>query len=369
MYVPILQGLDPLLFLRPSRFDIRGIVGGKSYPCRRGRDALWWGIRSLGIKCGENVLLPASLCGAILQPFLSCGISIKYYPLDRSLRYQVDEIEARIDGRTKAVYLIHYFGFPQDPVPLKAFCRDRGLWLIEDCALSLMGRANGELLGSYGSISIFSLRKFLPVPDGGYLRINDPELHPDMCGRTPGDPGALIRCLKVLARHYGMKGLLPMRLLSAMSPPAGDINDDQPEAEDERYDLRMSALSMAIVSRIALEEVVRARRRNFTFWVDRAPDLPGLTLLYPSLPDGIVPYSCPVLVQRKELLVEGLLREGIHLEAPVNAPFYRARNVLSVNERFDDVEYLSQHTVALPVHQSLGIPFLEEVFKRIKRLL
>ena len=41
--------------------------------------------------------------------------------------------------------------------------------LIEDCAHAFFGQVNGRPLGDYGDYAVASVRKFLPVFDGGYL--------------------------------------------------------------------------------------------------------------------------------------------------------------------------------------------------------
>jgi perosamine synthetase len=92
------------------------------------------------------------------------------------------------------VLVVHYFGFPQPIVKIKEFCKERGLYLLEDCAHVLQGRTEeGIVLGTSGDISIFSWRKFLPVYDGGQLVINNPALKLD----TPWDTGSPLFTLKI----------------------------------------------------------------------------------------------------------------------------------------------------------------------------
>jgi len=45
----------------------------------------------------------------------------------------------------------------------------KGLLLIEDCAQALLSKFGESPLGSFGDVAIFSIRKTLPVPDGGAL--------------------------------------------------------------------------------------------------------------------------------------------------------------------------------------------------------
>src|SRR5207245_6549749 len=67
------------------------------------------------------------------------------------------------------LYLIHYVGFPGPVQELSVACRARRLLLIEDCAQALLSNCAERPLGSFGDVAIFSIRKTLPVPDGGAL--------------------------------------------------------------------------------------------------------------------------------------------------------------------------------------------------------
>src|SRR5204862_512234 len=69
----------------------------------------------------------------------------------------------------RVLYVIHYLGWPQPILELRELCKERGIVLIEDCALSLLSQFNGRPLGTFGDYSVFCLYKTLPVPNGGML--------------------------------------------------------------------------------------------------------------------------------------------------------------------------------------------------------
>src|SRR5206468_9823577 len=80
-----------------------------------------------------------------------------------------DVLAALCDRRPRALLLIHFIGWPQPVSIVERMCRDRGILLIEDCALSLLSEAGGRPLGSFGDWSVFCLSKTLPVPNGAVL--------------------------------------------------------------------------------------------------------------------------------------------------------------------------------------------------------
>ena len=72
--------------------------------------------------------------------------------------------------RTRALYVIHPFGWPQPLKEIDAWRREQGLLLIEDCALALFSSsADGSPIGSTGDVSVFSFPKSLATPDGGAI--------------------------------------------------------------------------------------------------------------------------------------------------------------------------------------------------------
>ena len=59
----------------------------------------------------------------------------------------------------KAILITHFLGFPQPIDEIKRICNERNLFLIEDCAHAFLSSYNGNPLGSYGDIAVFSLLK------------------------------------------------------------------------------------------------------------------------------------------------------------------------------------------------------------------
>ena len=140
------------------------------------RNALYHGLRSLTIQPGDEVLVPAFHCTTVVEPVIQSGAKVVYYNVQRDCSLDLAELQSKINDKTKALLTIHFFGKPQPMKNLRRLCRDSGLYLIEDCAHILVSGYPREGLGTHGDFSIFSLRKFFPIYDGGQLIINNPEL-------------------------------------------------------------------------------------------------------------------------------------------------------------------------------------------------
>lgn len=372
MYIPTLQTLPLNIIFKKDVSDIADILGKNVITFRYGRDAIWWGLKILDIKEWENVLMPASFCDAVIQPFLSLDINIKLYQLDKKLNYNIEEIKRKIDENTRAIYIIHYFGFPQNINPIRRLCDEEKLFLIEDCAHSFLGKYQGRLLGSYGDISIFSLRKFLPVPDGGCLKIN----RTFKCFPVPElngwDVKSALTTIKLLSKELAMRNIIPLKSIKKMwsflnLPKSTPVFNPSENEDKYSYNMKMSFFSENIIKKLNMEEIVRKRTNNYDYWLSNINTLPNFTPIYPYLPEGVNPYSFPVMVEERDRLLKRLEIEGI--EPAFNPPFYNLKNLLNKEERFEDSEYIAERLISLPVHQSLNPDLLEKVRRRMVKVL
>src|SRR5262249_14275549 len=101
-------------------------------------------------------------------------LQVDFYSTKRDCTVDLLDIIGRITPTTRALLVVHYFGFPQGIHELREICKRHQIALIEDCAHVLCGDIDGQPLGSFGDAAIFSWRKFLPIYDGGELVINRP---------------------------------------------------------------------------------------------------------------------------------------------------------------------------------------------------
>lgn len=346
------------------------------------RNAIYQGLRALEVKPGENVLVPSYHCTSVVEPILQYGAEAKFYNIGFDLKPDLNEVESKIDPRTRALLAIHYFGFPQPIVEIKTFCRERGLYLIEDCAHVLNGRtAEGIPLGVCGDISIFSWRKFLPLCDGGQLVINNPALRLD----DHWDAGGMLFALKIAKNLFdklledsnvaflnwlGKLSHVPSSMLQSLAGANGygsalkSVNSYDLQFDLASARLKMSRLSHYIMRNIDLKEVAEARRDNYRVLAQGIEELAAVRPLYRLLPRNVVPWVFPLLVETSKDMHRKLRQRGIpatnwsgviHPSLPV--------------ERFPDSRFLYDNLIFLPVHQSLGNRDLEAMLFVLREVL
>jgi dTDP-4-amino-4,6-dideoxygalactose transaminase len=142
-----------------------------------GTDALVIGLRSLGVRPGDEVLVPAFGFIACAEAVSAVGAVPVFVDVDaRTLNVDPGELRLKVTGRTRGVIAIHLYGQAAAMDELLEQSAALGLWLLEDAAQALGGRHRRGKLGSLGraaAISFFPTKNLGACGDGGMLATDD----------------------------------------------------------------------------------------------------------------------------------------------------------------------------------------------------
>ncbi len=338
---------------------------------RYGRDALWAALEYLQIGPEHEVLLPASLCDVVLVPFIKRNIAIQYYDLNHYLEPDTNEIEARITNKTHAIYVNHYLGRPTNLVEIRKICDRHQLSLIEDCAHALGGSDSTGPLGSTGDVAIFSYRKSLLIPDGGGLKINatnQPFL--EIITEKPSFLFALKSMVRMLVLGLASHGFLP---LASWKRRTSNLDryltvEDTLSASDWSAPIEISNFSRKHINKMDVESMGKTRRDNYQFWQKNIPLISGCRALFPPLQEGHVPYSFPLLTQRRDELIRHLYTKGIYLEPTIGPVYRNIDRLTNPDENFAHIETIAEEMISLPVHQALNPLQRDHILRVIQQM-
>jgi perosamine synthetase len=118
--------------------------GQSTYYLFLARNAIYHGLAALDIQAGENILVPAFHCRAAIEPILAYGGEIRFYDVNVALSPNFEDIQAKIDRKSRGILVIQYFGLPQPIKKWQELCKQHQLYLIEDCAHVLTGGRQTE---------------------------------------------------------------------------------------------------------------------------------------------------------------------------------------------------------------------------------
>lgn len=326
------------------------------------RNGVYHGLRALGVGPCDTVLMPAYHHGVEVEAVRHTGARIVFYRVDRRMRADLEDAARKADG-ARVLYLTSYAGFAQPLDEALALCRERGLLLVEDCALALYSRdAEGRPLGSHGDLAIFCLYKTLPVPHGGIAVARRPLPRP----QRPPLFSTLHHLGGSLRARAALDGSSWLALWSAMRSVARHAIDPVVEHEHvgtqqldpEQLDLGASRLVRAMLSRIDPELVVVRRRRNYLRLRD-ALDEPKRAPF--TLPPGACPLFFPLLVDDKVAALAALRGLGVE-----GVDFWSGGDPACSAEEFPDAAFLRRHVLELPIHQDLDDEAVDRVARAVK---
>jgi len=144
-----------------------------------GTTALDAAIEALGIGVGDEVILPTFTIISCIGQIVRSGAKPVLVDSDPvTWNMNVQEIEAKITPRTKAIMAVHIFGLPVDMDALSKIAHRYGLMILEDAAQMHGQLYKGKPCGSFGNISTFSFypNKHITTGEGGMIVTDDDEL-------------------------------------------------------------------------------------------------------------------------------------------------------------------------------------------------
>jgi perosamine synthetase len=240
--------------LTAERVGVRHAVALNS-----GTSALTLALMALGLKPGDETIVPSCSFVATANSTAHLGGEPVFVDIGPD-NYNIDprRIEAGISRKTRAIVVVHQFGFPADIDPIAAIAKKHGLAIIEDAACSLGSSYRGKETGAFGEVACLSFhpRKVITTGEGG-MALTDSD-----------DIAQKVRSL----RNHGM------------STTVGDNR-----CGEAGYNFRLTDIQAAIgiVQLGKLDEITRLRTRLAEMYIEALSDMPALRL--PKWPDGSIP--------------------------------------------------------------------------------
>lgn len=311
-----------------------------------GTVALDLALKVLGIGKGDEVLVPdfsfISTANCVLfQNAKPIFVDIN----EKTFNIDVEDLKEKITPKTKAIIGVHLFGHPFDVREIKEICKDKKLFLIEDCAQAHGAEYKNRKVGSFGDLSCFSF----------YATKN----------MTTGEGGAITTNNKKLAKK--------LRLL---------INHGQTKKYQHSilgYNYRMTNIQAAIgLCQLKKLDKFNEKRIKNAHYLNKNIKINGLTKPY------IKPYVKHVFHQYVVKLEEnfGLGREefcqylrkkgidcAIHYPLPIHKqPLYKKLGYSDKKVKCHVATEIARKVLSLPVHPGLKKKELEYMVKTINEL-
>ena len=144
-----------------------------------GTAALHLGLLALGIGRGDEVIVPAFSYPASANTVELTGARVTFVDSQfDSFNIDTAKIENSITARTRAIMVVHNFGWPVDITRVHSLSAKYDLPIFEDAACALGSSIRETRCGSLGRLAAFSFhpRKIITTGEGGVVVTDDPAI-------------------------------------------------------------------------------------------------------------------------------------------------------------------------------------------------
>jgi len=298
-----------------------------------GTTALHLGLLSIGVKKGDEVILPDFSFIATANSPLFCEATPVFCDVDlRTFNIDPDKIKKLITKKTKAIMPVHLYGQAADMKPISEIAEKHGVHVIGDAAQAHGATYGGKMVGSFDDLECFSFypTKNMTTSEGGMVTTNNVELAEKA----------------ISLRNHG-------REKTKWGYEHGCLG----------YNYRMTDIAAAIgIEQLKkLPKFNEIRRRNAQYFNDH---LAGVEIPY-VLPNAQHAYhQYTIKSKNRDALIENLKKNeigfGIYYPQPLHS--YKHLKKYAHND-LKNSESLTNEVLSLPVHPALIEQDLEKIVK------
>lgn len=326
-----------------------------------GTSGLHLALLALGIGPGDEVITTPFSFVASANAILYVGATPKFVDIcPRSLNMDPDKVEQAIGPRTKAILAVEALGNPTHMDRYAAIANKNEIHLIEDCCEALGTTYKGRKCGSFGRVGVFGFypNKQITTGEGGMIVTDDQNLA-DLC-----------RSLRNQGRS------MPTELAQEGSSGLGLWLSH--ERLGYNYRLSEIACALGVAQMRRLGEILEARRRVASEYLDRLLGIPGIIL--PTIESGTsmswfvftVRLERGYTAEERDRIIEGLRNHDVGC-----APYFPSIHLMPEYVRrfgfergaFPIAESVSDRTIALPFHSGLTVRDIDLVAQTLSLML
>jgi perosamine synthetase len=322
--------------------------------CTAGMHLVWF---ALGLGAGDEVIVPAMTHTATAHAVALTGATPIFVDAERATgNIDIAAIEAAITPRTRAIAVVHYLGMPVDMPRVVAIARRHGLFVMEDCALSIGATVDGTHTGLLGDCGVFSFYpvKHITTAEGGMVILNDAAL------------ASKLRLKKAFGvdRSHGERKV----------PGVYDV-------VDLGFNYRMSEIHAAIgIAQLKkAREFLDRREKNYQTLADRLGDVSEIGLLSSGSNRLVSGHYCLAAMLSSECaskrpeIMAALTARGVgtsvYYPHPVPRMTYYAKRFGWRDGSFPNAEWVADNSIALSVGPHLGLDDMNYMADSLKSAL
>lgn len=191
-----------------------------------GLDALYLSLKALGIKEGDEVIVPSNTyIATALAITYAQAIPVFVEPDINTFNIDPAKIEVAITNKTRAIMPVHLYGQACDMEPIMEIAKKHNLFVIEDCAQAHGATYKGKIIGSFGDAAGFSFypgKNLGALGDAGAMVTNNEEIAKKV--RALGNYGSDYKYHHIMKGNNSRLDELQAAFLAAKLPHLNKVN-------------------------------------------------------------------------------------------------------------------------------------------------
>ena len=148
--------------------------------CANGTDSIEILLKALGVKEGDEVLVPAISWISTSEAVSSLGAIPVFVDIDPyNYTINVELIKNKITSKTRAIIPVHLYGQPADMKAIMEIAHEFNLKVLEDCAQAHGAKIDDKMVGTFGDAASFSFypgKNLGAYGDAGCMITNNKEI-------------------------------------------------------------------------------------------------------------------------------------------------------------------------------------------------
>ena len=144
-----------------------------------GTAALWMTLRALGVRPGDEILVPSHTAFPTVEAVCFAGATPVFVDADDWYTLDPKDAATKVTARTVGILPVHLYGQPAELPAVQDLAARHGLWLLEDCAQAHGAAWQGRKVGTFGRAGAFSFypsKNLTVMGDGGLLATDDDDV-------------------------------------------------------------------------------------------------------------------------------------------------------------------------------------------------
>ncbi len=310
-------------------------------------------LAGLGFGPGDEAIVPAFTWIATANVVEHLGGRVVFCDIDPlTFNIDVEQLQAKITPRTRAILPVHLFGLPADMAHVNRIAEQHNIHVVEDAACGFGSRIRGRHVGAHGHAGAFSFhpRKAITTGEGGMITTNDAQLAEKI--RRLRDHGA---AMSDLQRHLG-----PRPYLLADHPDAG-YNQRMTDIQAALGAAQMDRAAAIVAERQRLARIYDEAFAGLA-WLRTPAHVHGMENGYQSypcmfLPEAITQESIPRVNAQRNQWMDKLQQAGISTRPATHAvhmlQFYREKYGLRPSD-FTHAWAANDCSISLPLFHGMS---------------